>query len=243
MPDQPLLRISDLTKSFGSLLAVNNVSFSIREGEVLGLIGPNGAGKTTLFNALSGLARPDRGSVWFRDREIAGMEPYRICRLGISRTFQVTRAFPNLTVAEAIRVGAYNRHEEREVDEQVQRILHFFRLEELGHRRCEDLGLALLRRVEIARAVATEPRLLLLDEAGAGLNATELAELMDMLRSLRKERQLTLCIVEHVMKMVMGFCERIVVLDYGEVIAEGTPAEISSNERVIAAYLGTRALR
>ncbi len=243
MPDRAILRVSNLTKSFGSLLAVNNVSFAIGEGEVLGLIGPNGAGKTTLFNALTGLARPDRGSVRFMEQEIAGMEPYRICRLGMSRTFQVTRAFPNMTVAEAIRVGAYNRHEEKEVDGQVERTLSFFRLEDWRDRRCEDLGLAMLRRVEIARSVATEPRLLLLDEAGAGLNATELAELMEMLLSLKEERKLTLCIVEHVMKMVMGICERIVVLDYGELIAQGTPAQISSNERVIAAYLGTKALR
>jgi branched-chain amino acid transport system ATP-binding protein len=241
MQDQQLLSVRQLTKSFGNLIAVNEVSFTIGRGEVLGLIGPNGAGKTTLFNSITGLYKPDKGEVRFKDHDITGVEPYRICKLGMSRTFQVTRAFPTMTVAEAIRVGAYNRHEEKEVDEKVRKMLAFFRLEQVAGQKCEDLGLAVLRRVEIARSVATEPELLLLDESAAGLNATELGELMDMLKRLRSDENITLCIVEHVMKMVMGICDRIVVLDYGELIAEGNPEEISSNERVIEAYLGRRA--
>lgn len=243
MLDQPLLSVQHLTKSFGSLIAVNDVSFAIHRDEVLGLIGPNGAGKTTLFNSVTGLYKPDKGEVRFKDHDITGIEPYRICRLGMSRTFQVSRAFPTMTVAEAVRVGAYNRHEERDVEDQVHRMLTFFQLEKFANKKCEDLGLALLRRVEIARAVATEPELLLLDESAAGLNATELGELMDMLKRLRTDQEITLCIVEHVMKMVMGICDRIVVLDYGELIAEGNPEQISGNERVIEAYLGKRALR
>jgi branched-chain amino acid transport system ATP-binding protein len=239
----PLLSVQHLTKSFGNLIAVNNVSFDIHRGEVLGLIGPNGAGKTTLFNSVTGLYSLDRGEVRFKGRDITGIEPYRICKLGMSRTFQVSRAFPTMTVAEAIRVGAYNRRDEREVAEKVREMLAYFQLEKFSNHKCEDLGLALLRRVEIARSVATDPELLLLDESAAGLNATELRELMDMLRRLRNEQKITLCIVEHVMKMVMGICDRIVVLDYGELIAEGNPEEISSNERVIEAYLGKRALQ
>lgn len=243
MKDNPLLSVQQLTKSFGSLMAVNEVSFTIRQGEVLGLIGPNGAGKTTLFNTVTGLYKPDNGQVLFKDHDITGIEPYRICKLGMSRTFQVSRAFPTMTVAEAVRVGAYNRHEQREVEEQVQKILAFFQLQKFASHKCEDLGLALLRRVEIARSVATDPELLLLDESAAGLNATELGELMAMLKRLRTEQDITLCIVEHVMKMVMGICDRIVVLDYGVLIAEGNPVEISSNDRVIEAYLGKRAMQ
>jgi branched-chain amino acid transport system ATP-binding protein len=243
MQDQPLLSVQQLRKSFGNLIAVNDVSFKINRGEVLGLIGPNGAGKTTLFNSITGLYKPDSGEVRFKDHDITGIEPYRICKLGMSRTFQVTRDFPTMTVAEAIRVGAYNRHDEREVEQEVRRMLTFFQLEKFANQKCEDLGLALLRRVEIARSVATEPELLLLDESAAGLNATELGELMGMLKRLRTDQNITLCIVEHVMKMVMGICDRIVVLDYGELIAEGNPEEISRNERVIEAYLGKRALQ
>jgi branched-chain amino acid transport system ATP-binding protein len=243
MAEEPLLSVSNLTKTFGSLVAVNDISLSVARGEVLGLIGPNGAGKTTLFNAITGLLRPERGRILFKQTDITRLEPYRICRLGMSRTFQVAQAFPSMTVAEAIRVGAYNRHDEREVSGRVAGLLEFFHLGEQANTRCEDLGLAVQRRVEIARAVATEPELLLLDESAAGLNATELAELMAMLRRLRDEWNITLGVVEHVMQMVMGICERIVVLDYGVLIAEGTPQEISRNERVIEAYLGKRVPR
>ncbi len=238
-----ILEVRGLTKRFGSLVAVNSVSFSVRRGEILGLIGPNGAGKTTLFNAISGLAPPEEGEVLFDGRLIRGLPPHRICRLGLSRTFQVTQAFANLSVAEAIRVGAYNRHGEKEVEAKVEREVAFFDLAKIRDWKCRDLGLASLKRVEVARAAATDPKLLLLDEAGAGLTATEMTELMEMLRTLRRERGVTLCVVEHVMKMVMGLCERIVVLDYGEFIAEGTPEQISKNERVIEAYLGKSGCR
>jgi branched-chain amino acid transport system ATP-binding protein len=243
MKANPLLEVRGLTKKFGNLLAVNKVSFTIHEGEILGLIGPNGAGKTTLFNTITGLYRPEGGSVRFKGADITSFYPYRICRLGMSRTFQILQTFTSMTVEEAVRVGAYNRHEEREVPEKVEEVLAFFELEKLRTTRCEELGLAFLKRVEIARAAATEPALLLLDEAGAGLNATEMAELMAMLKALRERKGVTLCIVEHVMKMVMGLCERIIVLDYGELIAEGSPEEIGLNRKVIEAYLGKKAVQ
>jgi branched-chain amino acid transport system ATP-binding protein len=243
MNDEPILQVSDLCKTFGSLVALNRVSFHIARGEILGLIGPNGAGKTTLFNTISGLYHPEGGQVAFKGGSILGLPPHRVCKLGMSRTFQVTQAFEHLTAAEAIRIGAYNRHGEKEVEAKVRETIAFFGLEKIQHWKCADLGLAPLKRVEVARAAATDPELLLLDEAGAGLNSSELAELMEMLKTLRRERKMTLCVVEHVMPMVMGLCERIIVLDYGEIIAAGTPELISKNERVIEAYLGRRSQR
>jgi branched-chain amino acid transport system ATP-binding protein len=243
MSGEALLEVRNLTKCFGSLVALNGVSFTIRRGEILGLIGPNGAGKTTLFNTVTGIYQPDGGEILFNGASIAGEQPHRICRLGMSRTFQVTQAFTHMTVADAIRVGAYNRHGEREVAERVEELLAFFDLDKIRDWQCGDLGLAPLKRVEVARAAATDPELLLLDEAGAGLNAAELDELMEMLRTLQRKRRITLCVVEHVMKLVMGVCERIVVLDYGEIIDTGSPEEVSANERVVEAYLGKRAVR
>jgi len=242
MEQQPMLDVSHLVVKFGSLAAVNDVSLAISEGEVIGLIGPNGAGKTTCFNAITGLEKPHSGKIRFKGMNIVGMEPHAICRNGMSRTFQVIRAFTNMTVEEVVRVGAYNRCGERNVQSRVDEVLQFMDLLEMKGRRCCDLGLATLRKIEIARAVATAPQLLLLDETGAGLNATELSELMTTLKKLNKEQGITLCVVEHVMQMVMGLCERIIVLDSGEVIATGTPDEISRDQRVIEAYLGKRAI-
>jgi branched-chain amino acid transport system ATP-binding protein len=235
-----LLQVSGLTKRFGSLAAVNRVSFSIHRGEILGLIGPNGAGKTTLFNCITGLYEPDEGELLLGGVSIKGLPPHQICRLGMSRTFQVTQSFENLSVEDSVKVGAYNRCGEKEVEGKVEETLSFFDLLKIRSWKCKDLGLAPLKRVELARAAATGPQLLLLDEAGAGLNATELAELMGRLRELAELKGITLCVVEHVMQMVMGLCHRIVVLDYGELIAEGSPREISANPRVIEAYLGRR---
>jgi len=243
MSSKPILQVSNLTKRFGNLVAVNNVSLQIDGGEIVGLIGPNGAGKTTFFNTITGLYTPDEGRVFFKGEDITGAPPHKICKLGMSRTFQVTKAFTEMTVEETVRVGAYNRHGEDDVAEKVDEVIAFCGLEEIRHQKCGDLGLAPLRRVELARAMATEPDLLLLDEAGAGLTAAELAELMEILRRLNREQGVTLCVVEHVMQMVMGLCERIFVLDAGELIAEGTPEEISNNPRVIEAYLGERAIR
>lgn len=240
MLSEQILKTSKLTKRFGNLIAVNQVDLEIKKEEIIGLIGPNGAGKTTFFNLITGLEIPDEGQVIFKGTNITTMSPHAICKLGMSRTFQVTKSFTEMSVEEAIRVGAYNRRGEEEVQNKVDWALEFFELEDIRDYKCSDLGLSSLRKVEVARAAATEPELLLLDEVGAGLTATELLKLMSELKRLNEETKITLCVVEHVMQMVMGLCERIFVLDAGELIAKGIPSEISNNQRVIEAYLGRR---
>ncbi|MDP2944974.1 MAG: ABC transporter ATP-binding protein [Atribacterota bacterium] len=237
---EQILKTSKLTKRFGNLIAVNQVDLEIKKEEIIGLIGPNGAGKTTFFNLITGLETPDEGQVIFKGTNITNMSPHAICKLGMSRTFQVTKSFTEMSVEEAIRVGAYNRRGEEEVQNKVDWVLEFFELEDIRDYKCSDLSLSSLRKVEVARAAATEPELLLLDEVGAGLTATELLKLMSELKRLNEETKITLCVVEHVMQMVMGLCERIFVLDAGELIAKGIPSEISNNQRVIEAYLGRR---
>ena len=240
MLSEQILKTSKLTKRFGNLIAVNQVDLEIKKGEIIGLIGPNGAGKTTFFNLITGLETPDEGQVIFKGTNITTMSPHAICKLGMSRTFQVAKSFTEMSVEEAIRVGAYNRRGEEEVQNKVDWTLEFFELEDIRDYKCSDLGLSSLRKVEVARAAATEPELLLLDEVGAGLTATELLKLMSELKRLNGETKIALCVVEHVMQMVMGLCERIFVLDAGELIAKGIPSEISNNQRVIEAYLGRR---
>jgi len=237
---EQILKTSKLTKRFGNLIAVNQVDLEIKKEEIIGLIGPNGAGKTTFFNLITGLETPDEGQVTFKGTNITTMSPHAICKLGMSRTFQVTKSFTEMSVEEAIRVGAYNRRGEEEVQNKVDWAIEFFELEDIRDYKCSDLGLSSLRKVEVARAAATEPELLLLDEVGAGLTTTELLKLMSELKRLNEETKITLCVVEHVMQMVMGLCERIFVLDAGELIAKGIPSEISNNQRVIEAYLGRR---
>lgn len=240
MLSEQILKTSKLTKRFGNLTAVNQVDLEIKKEEIIGLIGPNGAGKTTFFNLITGLETPDEGQVIFKGTNITTMSPHAICKLGMSRTFQVAKSFTEMSVEEAIKVGAYNRRGEEKVQNKVDWALEFFELEDIRDYKCSDLGLSSLRKVEVARAAATEPELLLLDEVGAGLTATELLKLMSELKRLNQETKITLCVVEHVMQMVMGLCERIFVLDAGELIAKGIPSEISNNQRVIEAYLGRR---
>lgn len=240
MLSEKILKTSKLTKRFGNLIAVNQVDLDFNKEEIVGLIGPNGAGKTTFFNLITGLEVPDEGQVIFKGTNITTMSPHAICKLGMSRTFQVAKSFTEMSVENAIRVGAYNRHGEKEVQNKVDWALDFFELEDIRDYKCSDLGLSSLRKVEVARAAATEPELLLLDEVGAGLTSTELLKLMSELKRLNEDTKITLCVVEHVMQMVMGLCDRIFVLDAGELIAKGIPNEISNNQRVIEAYLGRR---
>lgn len=240
--ESPLLTVSNLTVKFGSLIAVNTASLDVNRGEIVGLIGPNGAGKTTLFNAITGLVKPASGRVTFKGVDITGLRPDKICKQGMSRTFQVTRAFAHMTIEDAVRVGAYNRCSEATVRQKVDQVVAQCGLGELRRRACGDLGLAPLRRVELARALATGPEILLLDETGAGLTATELTSFMDLLLELNQEQEITLVVVEHVMQMVMGICQRLFVLESGSMIATGSPAEIGKNQAVIEAYLGKRGM-
>ncbi len=242
MSNEPILQVSNLTKKFGNLVAVNDVSFQIRRSEIVGLIGPNGAGKTTLFNLITGLDQSDSGQVIFKGTDITHLPPYQICRLGMSRTFQIALTFTSMTVAESVRVGAYNSCDEKSVMAKVHEVIALCHLEAIQDSKCGDLSLVQLRRVELARAIATGADMLLLDEAGAGLTANELAELMALLSHLNSSTGITLCVVEHVMQMVMGLCRHIIVLDSGVLIAEGAPDEIRSNPDVIEAYLGVREL-
>jgi branched-chain amino acid transport system ATP-binding protein len=243
MQSQPILKVDHVTVKFGSLTANHDVSLQVFPGEIAGLIGPNGAGKTTMFNTINGLIHPNEGQIYFKGQPITGTLPHTICQMGMSRTFQVTRAFVHMTVEETVRVGAYNRCVEKNVKAKVNEVIEFCGLGELRKRVCSDIGLASLRKVELARALATGPEMLLLDEAGAGLNPTELENFMKMLNRINQELKITLLVVEHVMQMVMGCCTNIFVLDSGELIAEGGPSAISTNPQVIEAYLGKKAVR
>ncbi len=250
-----ILELNEVTMRFGGLTAVNRVNLLLNENEILGLIGPNGAGKTTIFNVITGIYTPTAGKILFQGKEINGLKSYLLTRKGIARTFQNIRLFGELTVLDNVKIGGHARSkgnllgaltrlpaiaEERRITEKARSFLAFMGLAAKEQELARNLSYGEQRRLEIARAMASDPTLLLLDEPAAGMNPQETMALMEMIRRIR-DKGLTILLVEHDMKLVMGICDRVAVLDYGEKIADGTPKEIQSNQRVIAAYLGEAA--
>jgi branched-chain amino acid transport system ATP-binding protein len=233
------LVVRNISKRFGGLRAVQDLSFSVDEGETVALIGPNGAGKTTSFNLITGYHRPDTGSVFALGRELVGLRPHDICGWGLARTFQVARPFGTMTVLANVMTGAFLRNKRPEVARaRAREVIGFVGLSAKEHVAARELTTIDQRRLEMARALATEPRLLLLDEVMAGLNPVEIDQAVALVGRLA-ERGLTIVIVEHVMRAIMAVARRIIVLDHGQKIAEGSPKEVVSNEDVIRAYLGT----
>lgn len=251
---EKLLEVKDVTIEFGGLRAVSNLTMTINRGELVGLIGPNGAGKTTAFNMITGVYTPTDGEIYFDGEKSSGKKSYQVTKMGMARTFQNIRLFADLTVIDNVKI-AYNMHvsyglgdaiirdkkyldEEDHITAKAMALLKIFHLEELAEEKAKNLPYGQQRRLEIARALATEPKFLLLDEPAAGMNPQETHELMEMIRWIRDKFNLTILLIEHDMGLVMGVCERIYVLEYGMLIAQGTPDEIKKNRRVIEAYLG-----
>ncbi len=249
-----LLELRNVTRRFGGVVAVNDLSLSVPKGSITGLIGPNGAGKTTAFNIISGFYTPQEGSIVFQERDITALEPHQVCKLGIARTFQNIRLFSGGTALENVMVGCHVRRrsqwwmplvlwpgtarEEREIRAQAESLIARLELTQYMHEKATALPYGAQRRLEIARALATRPIFLLLDEPAAGMNPQESEDLMRFIEHIRDEFDLTILLIEHDMKVVMGVCRYIWVLEYGSLIAEGTADEIRNNPKVIEAYLG-----
>ena len=252
-----LLQTTDVIKRFGGLTAVNRMNFSLEKGQIASIIGPNGAGKTTFFNTLTGIYTPEEGTIEFNDHTLIGLRPDQVAERGVARTFQNIRLFGSMTVIENILVGMHTQlkqrgtdaifrtkafyREEDEAEQKAKELMAFVGLKNVGNELARNLAYGGQRRIEIARALAANPTLILLDEPTAGMNPNETEEAIKLFRRIRDDKGITVLLIEHDMRVIMNISERISVMDYGEKIAEGTPAQIRSNQRVIEAYLGREA--
>lgn len=235
-----LLSLENVTKSFGGLMAVAQLDLTVSKGEIVGLIGPNGAGKTTVFNLVSAFLKPDSGRIFFEHDDITQLKPYQICKKGLCRTFQIVKPFLSFSVKKNVRIGSYNRlNEKQEIEDETLVILDFVGLVDKKDVTAQNLSIGDRKKLELARALATKPRFLLLDEVMAGLNPKEQNDMIGIILEL-KRRGMTILLIEHTMKVIMSLSERIIVLNYGKKLAEGSPSDIGSNQEVIEAYLGER---